>query len=185
MIKIIIAGFGGQGVLSLGQFLAYSAMTAKKEVSWLPSYGPEMRGGTANCSVIISDSEIAAPVIAKPDLLVAMNKPSLIKFMDKVENNGVILVNSSLIDIKVERTDIKVYYIPANELAINCAAICDTSHSAALKAVNIIMLGVINKVFNILPHDKIYEGMKYGFSKKPQLIDPNIKMYHFGYDYIK
>ena len=175
MFKIIIAGFGGQGVLSLGQFLAYSAMQAKKEVSWLPSYGPEMRGGTANCSVIISDSQIAAPVIAQPNLLVAMNKPSLVKFMDKVQSGGVILINSSLIDIKVERKDVKVYYVPANELAIQCGTI---------KAVNIIMLGAINKICNILPHDKIYEGIKYGFIKKPQLVDSNIKTYHFGYDYV-
>lgn len=176
MFKIIIAGFGGQGVLSLGQFLAYSAMTGGKEVSWLPSYGPEMRGGTANCSVIISDAPVAAPVISKPNLLVAMNKPSLIKFMDKVESEGTILINSSLIDTKIERKDVKVYYIPANELAIQCGTI---------KAANIIMLGAINKICNILPDDKIYEGIKYGFSKKPQLIDSNIKTYHFGYDYIK
>lgn len=176
MFKIIIAGFGGQGVLSLGQFLAYSAMTAGKEVSWLPSYGPEMRGGTANCSVIVSDSPVAAPVISRPNILVAMNKPSLIKFMDKVEKDGVIFINSSLIDIKVERTDVKIYYIPANELAIQCGTI---------KAVNIIMLGAINKICNILPHDQMYEGIKYGFKSKPQLIDSNIKTYHFGYDYVK
>ena len=176
MYKIILAGFGGQGVLSLGQFLAYSAMMGGKEVSWLPSYGPEMRGGTANCSVIISDTPVAAPVISRPNLLVAMNKPSLIKFIDKVEEGGVILVNSSLIDIRVDREDVKVYYIPANELAIECGTV---------KAVNIIMLGAINKICEVLPHDKIYEGIKYGFKAKPQLIEPNIKTYHYGYDHIK
>lgn len=108
--RIVIAGFGGQGVLSLGQFIAYSAMYEGKEVSWLPSYGPEMRGGTANCSVVVSDAPIASPIIAKCDTLIAMNKPSLDKFIDSVVPGGLVLINSSLIDDKVHRA-ISEWYI--------------------------------------------------------------------------
>ena len=176
MYKIILAGFGGQGVLSMGQLMAYSAMKADKEVSWMPAYGPEMRGGTANCSVIISDEAVAAPIISHPNILTAFNKPSLVKFSEKVEKDGFIFVNSSLIDIKVERKDVKTYYIPANELAIKCGTI---------KAANVIMLGVINKVCNILTHELVYEGLKYSFKAKPHLVDVNIKTYHFGYDFLK
>jgi len=176
MYKIIAAGFGGQGVMSLGQLMAYSAMLAGKQVSWMPAYGPEMRGGTANCSVIISDEAVAAPIISRPNILVAFNKPSLSKFVDRVEKDGFIFVNSSLIDIKVERLDVKTYYVPANELAIQCGTI---------KAANVIMLGAVNKACNILTHELIYEGLKYSFKAKPHLVDANIKTYHFGYDYIK
>ncbi|MDD4316383.1 MAG: 2-oxoacid:acceptor oxidoreductase family protein, partial [Clostridia bacterium] len=109
--KIIIAGFGGQGVLSLGQFIAYSAIHDNKEVTWLPSYGPEMRGGTSNCSVVVSDKPVASPIIAAPDCLIAMNKPSLNKFEGKVRKGGIIIVQNRLIDTKVERDDVKAYYI--------------------------------------------------------------------------
>ena len=111
MEKIIIAGFGGQGVLSLGQFIAYAALYENKAVTWLPSYGPEMRGGTANCSVVVDDTEVASPIIAVPDTLIAMNKPSLDKFKNKVRPGGLIIVNSSLISDKVERTDVTTIYV--------------------------------------------------------------------------
>lgn len=169
MYKIIIAGFGGQGVLSLGQIMAYSAMTEDKEVTWLPSYGPEMRGGTANCSVIISEQEVAAPVIASPDILVVMNKPSLAKFIDKVEKGGTVFINSSLVDSKVERQDVKTVYVPANEYA---------HELGTEKAANIYMLGVINKVCNILKKESIYNGIEYGFKVKPKLIDLNKNIYN-------
>ncbi|MDK2887598.1 MAG: 2-oxoglutarate ferredoxin oxidoreductase subunit gamma [Thermoanaerobacter sp.] len=114
---ILIAGFGGQGVLSTGQLLAYAGMLEGKHVSWIPSYGPEMRGGTANCGVTISDSPISSPVVSEPTSLIVMNRPSLEKFEESVVPGGLLLVNSSLIDIKATRKDIRVYYIPANELA--------------------------------------------------------------------
>ncbi|MEG1924014.1 MAG: 2-oxoacid:acceptor oxidoreductase family protein, partial [Clostridia bacterium] len=115
--ELIAAGFGGQGVLSLGQIVAYSAMFEGKNTTWLPSYGPEMRGGTANCSVVVSDEEVANPMISKPNILVAMNRPSVDKFIDSVAVGGYVFINSSLIDTKIERTDVKVYYIPTMELA--------------------------------------------------------------------
>ena len=103
--QIVIAGFGGQGVLFAGKILAYMGMDTGKELSWLPSYGPEMRGGTCNCSVIIADSQIGSPIIQRPDALIVMNKPSLEKFVDTVKPGGVIVLDSSLIDTKVERGD--------------------------------------------------------------------------------
>ena len=107
----IFAGFGGQGVLLIGQLLAYAGMYEGKNVSWLPSYGPEMRGGTANCSVVVSDEPVASPVINKCDCVIAMNRPSLDKFEQNVLPGGKLFINSSIIDKKATRTDIDVYYV--------------------------------------------------------------------------
>ena len=115
--QILFAGFGGQGGLFAGKFLAYKGLMEELQVSWLPSYGPEMRGGTANCSVVLSDSPVGSPIITTPDVLVAMNLPSLLKFVDTVAPGGQIYLDSSLIDVKVERTDVQVFYIPATQLA--------------------------------------------------------------------
>ena len=115
--QILFAGFGGQGVLFAGKFLAYKGLMEDLQVSWLPSYGPEMRGGTANCSVVLSDTPVGSPIITEPDVLVAMNLPSLQKFVDTVVPGGQIYVDSSLIDAKVERTDVQVFYIPATQMA--------------------------------------------------------------------
>ena len=117
MEKVIVAGFGGQGVLSLGQMLAYAAMYENMAATWLPSYGPEMRGGTANCSVVIDEKEVASPIIAVPDCLIAMNTPSLFKFQDKVKKGGLVIINSSLISEKCDRDDVKAYYVEANKIA--------------------------------------------------------------------
>ena len=115
--QILIAGFGGQGILFAGKFLAYKGLTEDLQVSWLPSYGPEMRGGTANCSVILSETPVGSPIITKPDVLIAMNLPSLQKYVDTVVPGGQIYVASALIDAKVERTDVEVFYIPATQMA--------------------------------------------------------------------
>lgn len=114
---LIIAGFGGQGVLSMGKILAYSGVMQDYEVTWMPSYGPEMRGGTANCSVIVSDEPVASPLVDKADVIVAMNRPSLDKFEDHVKPGGVLVVNSSIIDRKAVRDDIQVVYCDANAIA--------------------------------------------------------------------
>lgn len=117
--KIICAGFGGQGVMSMGQLMTYAGMIENKEVSWLPSYGPEMRGGTANCNVIISDNLIGSPVITNDaTAAIVMNLPSLDKFEECVAPGGMVLVNSSLILKKVTREDVRSFYIPANEIAV-------------------------------------------------------------------
>lgn len=115
--QYLFAGFGGQGILFSGKFLAYKGLSENKQVSWLPSYGPEMRGGTASCSVIVSDSAIGSPIVSKPDVLVAMNLPSLDKYEDTVAEGGTIFVDSTLIERKVRRTDVKVHYINATGLA--------------------------------------------------------------------
>lgn len=115
--QILIAGFGGQGILFAGKFLAYKGLTEDLQVSWLPSYGPEMRGGTANCNVILSDSPVGSPIITTPDVLVAMNLPSLQKYVDTVAPGGQIYVDSALIQEKVTRTDVEVFYIPATQMA--------------------------------------------------------------------
>ena len=115
--QILIAGFGGQGILFSGKFLAYKGLIEDVQVSWLPSYGPEMRGGTANCNVVLSDTPVGSPIITVPDVLIAMNAPSLQKYVDTVAPGGQIYVDSSLIDIKVERDDVDVFYIPATQMA--------------------------------------------------------------------
>lgn len=115
--QILFAGFGGQGILFSGKFLAYKGLMEDLQVSWLPSYGPEMRGGTANCNVILSETPVGSPIITTPDVLVAMNLPSLQKYVDTVAPGGQIYVDSALIDAKVERTDVEVFYIPATQMA--------------------------------------------------------------------
>ena len=115
--QILIAGFGGQGILFSGKFLAYKGLIEDIQVSWLPSYGPEMRGGTANCNVILSDDPVGSPIITSPDVLIAMNLPSLQKYVNSVVSGGQIYVDSSLIDVKVERDDVSVFYIPATQMA--------------------------------------------------------------------
>ena len=115
--QILIAGFGGQGVLFAGKLLAYKGMYDGKELSWLPSYGPEMRGGTANCSVILSDTDIGSPIVNNPDCLMAMNLPSLDKFESAVVKGGKIFIDSSLVERKCTRDDVEVFYIPATQMA--------------------------------------------------------------------
>ena len=115
--QILIAGFGGQGVLFAGKFLAYKGLMEDLQVSWLPSYGPEMRGGTANCSVVLSETPVGSPIISNPDVLIAMNLPSLQKYVDSVVPGGQIYLDSALIDVKVERTDVEVFYVPATQMA--------------------------------------------------------------------
>ena len=115
--QILFAGFGGQGILFSGKFLAYKGLMEEKQVSWLPSYGPEMRGGTANCNVILSETPVGSPSMTEADVLVAMNLPSLEKFVDTVVPGGQIYIDSSLIDAKVERSDVEVFYIPATQMA--------------------------------------------------------------------
>ena len=115
--QILIAGFGGQGILFSGKFLAYKGLLEDIQVSWLPSYGPEMRGGTANCNVILSDTPVGSPIITTPDVLIAMNLPSLQKYVNTVAPNGQIYIDSSLIDAPIERTDVSVFPIPATQMA--------------------------------------------------------------------
>ena len=115
--EIMIVGFGGQGVLFAGQLLAYTAMDEGKQVTWIPSYGPEMRGGTANCTVVIADEEIGSPMVRHPQAIVVMNRPSLDKYENVIQAGGVLVVNSSMVDRPVERSDVRVVLLPASEIA--------------------------------------------------------------------
>ena len=145
--EYLFAGFGGQGLLFSGKVLAYKGLLEDKNVSWLPSYGPEMRGGTANCSVIISDEPVGAPIIANPDVLVAMNLPSLDKYESTVKSGGTIFVDNSLIERKVMRDDVSVYYIPATLLA---------GEIGAPTLANMILVGKLLSVFD--EYDEEYVG---------------------------
>ncbi len=174
--KIVVAGFGGQGVLSLGQFVAYAAMYEGMEVSWLPSYGPEMRGGTSNCSVVVSDRPIGSPIIATPDTLIAMNKPSLDKFVSKVKKGGLIIVNSSLIKDKVERDDVRVLYINANEIALE---------AGNAKTANIVVLGAFIKMTGILKAEDVKNTIEKIFANKPKVIPMNKVAFDLGYNFVK
>jgi 2-oxoglutarate ferredoxin oxidoreductase subunit gamma len=174
MQKIIVAGFGGQGVLSLGQLLAYAAMYENQYATWLPSYGPEMRGGTANCSVVIdAEKPVASPIIAVPDCLIAMNKPSLDKFQASVKKGGLVLINSSLIQDKCSRDDVNVYYIDANEIA----------HKIGNdKASNLVVLGAYVKLSGIYPKDVMLNTIAKSFAAKPQFIASNQAAFEAGYN---
>ncbi len=130
--RMIIAGFGGQGVLLIGQLIAYAGMLANKEVSWMPSYGPEMRGGSANCAVVVSDEPVASPKVEEADLVIAMNRPSMELFEKAIVPGGVLIYNSSLIDIKPARTDIQVFAVPCNDIA---------NELGSLRSTNMVMLG--------------------------------------------
>lgn len=149
--EIIVAGFGGQGVLFAGQVLAYAAMDKDLHVTWFPSYGPEMRGGTANCTVIIADEEIGSPTVRRPQSLVALNLPSLDKFEPLVTEGGIILANTSLIDRKVARDDVKVVEIAANELA---------EEIGDKRLVNSIMLGALVQATGVLPMEAIKQALE-------------------------
>ena len=136
--EYLFAGFGGQGLLFSGKVLAYKGLIENKNVSWLPSYGPEMRGGTANCSVILSDDPVGAPIVLTPDVLVAMNNPSLDKYENAVRSGGVILVDSSLIERKVNRDDVSVYYVPATKLASTPLIVSSSSATCELMTCELI-----------------------------------------------
>ena len=157
--RIICAGFGGQGVMLMGQLISYAGMLEGKEVSWLPSYGPEMRGGTANCSVMVSERQIGSPVITD-DATVAMvlNLPSLDKFERDVISGGKLLINSSLIEKKASRTDIDVYYIPANEIAVELGN---------PRVANMIMLGAFLELTKTVEVESVMTALKkiFGESK--------------------
>lgn len=152
LFEIIFSGFGGQGVLSMGKLLAYAAMKEGKEVSWMPSYGPEMRGGTANCMVNISDNPISSPIVTAYDVVVALNQPSLTKFEDRVKKGGVLVWESSTIKHGPTRTDINCYALPAIELA--------TNELKNVKVMNMLVLGSLVKLKQIVKKESLLIALK-------------------------
>jgi 2-oxoglutarate ferredoxin oxidoreductase subunit gamma len=159
IFESIFAGFGGQGVMLMGQLLAYSGMYEGKNTTYVPSYGPEMRGGTANCSVVVSDELIGSPVISEPSIVVAMNRPSMEKFEGMLKPGGTLFYNSSLIDVQPKRTDIKIVAIPANEIATeigNSRVANMVVIGAILKSTEIVNIETIMKVLQ----EKVLTGKK-------------------------
>lgn len=173
--KTIFSGFGGQGVLMMGYTLAVSAMREGKEVTYLPSYGAEVRGGTANCTVIVSDEEIFSPVAATPDYAVIMNKPSLAKFEGMVRKGGIIIINSSLIDTSLFRKDVEVVRVPANDIA---------KELGSERTINMIMLGAFIAKTRITTQETIINGLSEIIKKKKAgLMDLNRKGLDKGAEY--
>ena len=174
--QILIAGFGGQGVLFAGKVLAYKGLEEEKQISWLPSYGPEMRGGTANCSVIISDTPVGSPIVSEPDILIVMNLPSLDKYENAVQYGGSVFVDSTLIERRVERTDINAYYIPATKMARDLGI---------PTLANMIMTGKVIRETGVIEMDGLRDALAKTVSAKHQdLIDANLKAIEAGYNYI-
>lgn len=165
--EFIFAGFGGQGMLLIGKFLAMACMLDGKHVSWLPSYGPEMRGGTANCSVIVSDDDVASPMVGKADAVVAMNLPSLDKFENSVRPGGVLVINSSLIERKSTRDDITVVYCDAMKIAEDIGN---------PKGANVAILGALMEKMPVVSVDKMMEAIKIELGeRKLKFLDGNKK----------
>lgn len=161
--QVICAGFGGQGVMSMGQLLTYAGMLEGKNVSWLPSYGPEMRGGTANCSVIVSDSPVGSPIVTDATAVIVMNLPSLLKFEKDLVKDGILLVNSSLIDKKASRDDIQAYYVPANEIA---------NEIGNSKVANMVMLGAFIELTKAVEVDSVIAALKKVFGPSKEHLIP-------------
>ena len=175
--ETIMAGFGGQGLLFSGKVLAHAALIEGKELSWLPSYGPEMRGGTCNCSVIVSDDPVGSPIIAHPNILMVMNEPSLDKFEETVAPGGIIFVDSSLIGRKVGRADVDTVYIPATQMARDMEA-------ASLA--NMVILGAIVAKTGCVKRETVAEALRETISaRKANLLDLNLKAVEAGIKFMK
>ena len=170
--QYLFAGFGGQGILFAGKFAAYKGLIEDKQVSWLPSYGPEMRGGTASCSVIISDEPVGSPIVSKPDVLIAMNLPSLDKYEGEVKAGGVIFADSTLIERKVARDDVTVHHIPATKLA---------SDNGMPTLANMIIIGKILKELGEYDEEAVIAALKKVISaKRADMLDTNLKAIKIG-----
>ncbi len=173
LTEVVMAGFGGQGLMLIGKLLAEASMDEGKEVSWLPSYGPEMRGGTANCTVVVSDKPVASPVINTPSSLVAMNRPSLDKFGSQVKPGGLIIINSSMIDVGTGRDDVTEVLIPAND---------EAQKLGTDKCANMVILGAYIAITKVCSLDGIIRWMEHQFEGKGKVIEVNKKALERGYE---
>ena len=173
--EIVIAGFGGQGLLFSGKVLAYGALLENRELSWLPSYGPEMRGGTANCNVIISDTPVGSPIVEHPNVLMVINTPSLDKYEDCVVPGGKVFIDSSLISRKLHRSDVEAYYIPATKMA---------GEMGIPTLANMILTGALVKHTGCISEDGIVAALKKIIpEKKANLVDANLQAVLAGRDF--
>ncbi|HWR55242.1 MAG: 2-oxoacid:acceptor oxidoreductase family protein [Bacillota bacterium] len=162
--EVIIAGSGGQGAMLIGQLLAYSGMLEQKHVTWIPSYGPEMRGGTANCSVIVSQEPIGSPIVSEPTTLVSMNRPSLDKFEATLCPGGTLFVNSSLVDRPVLRDDIKTYLVPASDIA---------AELGNARVANMVMFGAMIAATKMVDSASALGALKKVFAGREHLLPVN------------
>jgi len=176
LTKFKFAGFGGQGVLFIGKVMAQAGMIGKQQVTWFPAYGPEMRGGTANCSVVISTKRIGSPTVGKPDIAVVMNEASYHKFVDSVVPGGTLYVNSSMVPELPAREDIRFVRVPVNEIA---------HEIGEAKVANIVMLGVMQAITPTVPDDILEQALMELAGKKPDLADLNIRALNAGREYAK
>ncbi len=170
--EVIISGFGGQGVMAMGKALAEAGMEEGLSVSWMPSYGPEMRGGTANCSVVLSDNEIISPLVLEPTELIVMNKPSLLRFESQTVRGGSVFVNSSIIEIPVNRKDVSPYYIPCLDIA---------RELGNARAANMVMLGAYLEVTKLVSMRTVEEMFRHMFTgSKAAFVSLNIEALRRG-----
>jgi len=171
--EVMFAGFGGQGVMLIGQMLAYAGMNEGKNVIWFPSYGPEMRGGTAYCTVVVSDQAIGSPIVDRPGCIAVLNRPSLDKFHTKVRAKGLLVINTSLIDATTDRTDIDVLNVAANQLALD---------AGTSKGANMCILGAYVGRTKCVTLESLQELVRFQFKSKPQFIEPNLRVLEKGYE---
>ena len=177
IVKTVFSGFGGQGVLMMGYTLAHSAMSAGYQVTYLPAYGAEVRGGTANCTVAVSDEEIASPIASKPENIVVLNTPSLYSFQNRVAPEGVIFLNSSIVSVKPSRHDVRIVEVPSSEIA---------EKLGNPRASNTVMMGTFMKVTGLVPADIYLSSLEMVMgSKKKAVIEINRKAFAAGYEYLK
>ncbi len=175
LIKTIFSGFGGQGVLSTGQTLAKAAMLEGKHVTYLPSYGAEVRGGTANCTVTISDDEIASPIASEPEFVVALNQPSFFRFQNLLPSGGFMLYNSSLVEPQAVRGDVEIMGIPITELATDLGNV---------KVANMIMLGAFIRISNLISFELLLKNLPEILGAgKARLLKVNQEAFQVGYNY--
>lgn len=173
LTEVLFAGFGGQGIMLIGQMLAYAGMEEGREVTWLPSYGPEMRGGTAYCSVVVSSRPVGSPVVRNPLHVAVLNRPSLDKFGPQVRPGGLLLINSSLIDASSDRTDIELLHVPANEIAME---------EGTGKATNMAVLGAYLGRTGTVRLETIEHLLRKRFGRKPEVLDINLRTLWRGHE---
>lgn len=177
MVKTIFAGFGGQGVLMMGYTLAHGAMSAGFHVTYLPAYGAEVRGGTANCTVAVSDDEIASPIASEPDHVVVLNAPSLYTFQNRVAPGGSLFLNSSIITVEPSRNDVRIFKIPSSEIA---------EKMGNARTANTVMMGAFLKMTGLVPPDIYLSSMEEVMgSKKKSIIEINRKAFTAGFEYLE
>ncbi len=171
--EVTFAGFGGQGIMTAGQLLSYAGISEDKQVVWIPSYGPEMRGGTAYCTVVVSDTRIGSPIISNPRCICVFNRPSFDKFESRVKEGGLLIVNSSLINSTSDRTDITTLHVPANEIA---------TKAGNPKSSNIVILGALIGASGVVKYDSIQQTIEKKLGHKKDAMATNLNVLKQGFE---